>query len=81
MPAGTPALRGNPMQDYKVPTLQYQDTGYWNCVFQFGSAHPGGINAVLADGSVHHISYSIDPNVFRQGGNRFSNAVGSFTGQ
>ena len=52
-----------------------------NETFRFGSAHPSGFNMMMADGSVHHISYTIDPNVFRQGGNRFSNAVGSFTGQ
>jgi prepilin-type N-terminal cleavage/methylation domain-containing protein len=75
MPAGTPALRGNPMQDYKVPTLQYQDTGYWNCVFQFGSAHPGGINAVLADGSVHHIKYDVNPDIFNSLGHRSDGAL------
>ncbi|MGO9115165.1 MAG: DUF1559 domain-containing protein [Thermoguttaceae bacterium] len=30
-----------------------------------GHAHPGGFNAVLADGSVHFFSSSIDPKVFR----------------
>ncbi len=48
--------------------------------FRFGSAHPGGFNMMMADGSVHHIRYNIDRNVFRQGGNRFSAAVASFTG-
>ena len=31
---------------------------------QFGSSHPGRMNAVLADGSVRPISYAIDPTVF-----------------
>jgi prepilin-type N-terminal cleavage/methylation domain-containing protein/prepilin-type processing-associated H-X9-DG protein len=31
---------------------------------QFGSAHPGRMNAVLADGSVRGISYSVNPTVF-----------------
>jgi prepilin-type N-terminal cleavage/methylation domain-containing protein/prepilin-type processing-associated H-X9-DG protein len=75
MPAGTPALRGNPMQDYKVPSLQYQDTGYWNCVFQFGSAHPGGINALLADGSVHQIKYDISNDIFNSLGHRSDGAL------
>jgi prepilin-type processing-associated H-X9-DG protein len=30
----------------------------------FGSAHPGGINAVLADGSVRVITYTVDRGVF-----------------
>ena len=33
----------------------------WN---YFGSAHAAGINAVLCDGSVHTITYDIDPMVF-----------------
>jgi prepilin-type N-terminal cleavage/methylation domain-containing protein/prepilin-type processing-associated H-X9-DG protein len=31
---------------------------------QFGSAHSGAMNAVLADGSVRTISYRVDPTVF-----------------
>jgi prepilin-type N-terminal cleavage/methylation domain-containing protein len=37
---------------------------------QFGSSHPGMMNAVLADGSVHAILFSIDPTVFSYLGNR-----------
>ncbi|MCH8839569.1 MAG: DUF1559 domain-containing protein, partial [Planctomycetes bacterium] len=36
----------------------------------FGSAHPGGFNAVFADGSVHTIRYEVDPFVFDRLGNR-----------
>lgn len=36
----------------------------------FGAAHPGGINAVFADGSVHSISYDADQEVFNRLGNR-----------
>jgi prepilin-type N-terminal cleavage/methylation domain-containing protein/prepilin-type processing-associated H-X9-DG protein len=36
----------------------------------FGSAHPGGFNAVFADGSVHSLSYDIDPKLFDRLGNR-----------
>ena len=31
---------------------------------QFGSAHPRGINALFADGSVHHVIFGIDQEVF-----------------
>jgi len=32
----------------------------------FGSIHPGSMNAVMADGSVHSIAYNVDDLVFRQ---------------
>jgi prepilin-type processing-associated H-X9-DG protein len=41
----------------------------------FGSAHPGGFNAVFADGSVHFISYGIDPTVFSRLGDRSDGQV------
>jgi prepilin-type N-terminal cleavage/methylation domain-containing protein/prepilin-type processing-associated H-X9-DG protein len=34
----------------------------WNQ--QFGSSHPGGMNALLCDGSVHVVQYGIDPAVW-----------------
>jgi prepilin-type processing-associated H-X9-DG protein len=43
--------------------------GYYN-VFHFGSAHPGGINAVYADGSVNTINYDVDAVVFNALGSR-----------
>jgi prepilin-type N-terminal cleavage/methylation domain-containing protein len=52
-----------------------------NETMRFGSAHPSGFHMMMADGSVHHISYNIDRVVFRAGGNRHTSAVGSFTGQ
>ena len=39
-------------------------------VFHFGSAHPAGINAVYADGSVHFIAFDIDVLVFNSLGTR-----------
>jgi prepilin-type N-terminal cleavage/methylation domain-containing protein/prepilin-type processing-associated H-X9-DG protein len=36
----------------------------------FGASHTGRFNAVFADGSVHSISYSINPTVFSYLGNR-----------
>ena len=35
----------------------------------FGAAHPTGFNAAFADGSLHFLSYSIDPVAFRYLGN------------
>jgi prepilin-type N-terminal cleavage/methylation domain-containing protein/prepilin-type processing-associated H-X9-DG protein len=39
-------------------------------VFAARSAHPGGVNAALADGSVRFVSSGIDPNIWRALGTR-----------
>ena len=39
-------------------------------VFGFGSAHPGGVNMAMCDGSVRSISYDIDRQVHANLGNR-----------
>jgi prepilin-type N-terminal cleavage/methylation domain-containing protein/prepilin-type processing-associated H-X9-DG protein len=75
-----------PAHDHRPP-FQFPDANFVrggvrvgnNETFRFGSAHPSGFNMMMCDGSVHHISYSIDPDVFRQGGNRATTAVGPFT--
>src|SRR5262245_20079522 len=75
-----------PSQDQRPP-FRFPDANFVrggvrvgnNETFRFGSAHPSGFNMMMCDGSVHHISYSINPDVFRQGGNRTSTAVGPFT--
>ena len=37
---------------------------------QFGSSHPSGLNVVFVDGSLHHITYTIDPTIFSRLGTR-----------
>jgi len=53
----------NPHQDVNLDDSVGNSTG-WVTQYQFGSAHPAGINAVFADGSVHNIKYGIDPQIF-----------------
>lgn len=75
-----------PVQDHGPP-IRFPDTGQVRGgvtvdaaeTFRFGSAHPGGFNMMMADGSVHIIKYNINGDIFRQGGNRMSTAVGNFT--
>jgi len=42
---------------------------------QFGSSHPSGFNAALADGSVRRVRYTVDLDVFRRLGNRSDGAT------
>jgi prepilin-type N-terminal cleavage/methylation domain-containing protein/prepilin-type processing-associated H-X9-DG protein len=41
-----------------------------NETFRFGSAHSGGFNMMMCDGSVRLVEYNIDAVVFRRSGNR-----------
>ena len=74
-----------PVQDHSPP-FRFPDASLrWgnrqvgnNETFRFGSVHGSGFYMMMADGSVHHIKYSIDRAIFRQGGNRLSSAVGPF---
>jgi prepilin-type N-terminal cleavage/methylation domain-containing protein len=56
-----------PLPDYNAPS---GDGDY-----RFGSSHTGRFNAVLVDGSVHSISYAIDPTVFKYLGNKSDGQV------
>jgi prepilin-type N-terminal cleavage/methylation domain-containing protein/prepilin-type processing-associated H-X9-DG protein len=52
-----------------------QDTKLLANLQIFGSAHPGGFNVVMCDGSVRVIQYSIDQNSYRYLGNRMDGEV------
>lgn len=43
--------------------------------YEFGSAHPSGMNAVFADGSVRHLKYGIDPAILVALGDRRDGVV------
>ena len=55
---------------YHEPSTERYCTGENADVYFFGSSHPGGINAVFADGSVHPISFDVDILVFNALGTR-----------
>ena len=44
--------------------------GYYPDMYHFGSAHSSGCHFVFCDGSVKKISFSVDRDVFKSGGNR-----------
>jgi hypothetical protein len=57
---------GPPAPDFRHESAdQYHDIG----VKRFGSSHVANFQAVFGDGSVHNISYTIDPHVFSYLGN------------
>ena len=70
-----------PAQDHGPP-FRFPDAAQKgnNETFRFGSAHPSRVQHDDGGRFGPPHQYSIDPNLFRQGGNRFSTAVGSFTG-
>jgi prepilin-type N-terminal cleavage/methylation domain-containing protein/prepilin-type processing-associated H-X9-DG protein len=56
-------------RDTASPPLR--DTKGLADTFRFGSAHSSGVNMLYCDGSVQHVSFSVDPTVFKRAGNRF----------
>jgi prepilin-type N-terminal cleavage/methylation domain-containing protein/prepilin-type processing-associated H-X9-DG protein len=66
-PANPPSSQfGSPRQDTPPPTSGYT----FNPSMVFGSAHSAGCNFVFCDGSVHGISFAVDPVVHSLLGNR-----------
>jgi prepilin-type N-terminal cleavage/methylation domain-containing protein/prepilin-type processing-associated H-X9-DG protein len=59
-----------PAKDQEIDALAGNGGGHWRSIYHFGSAHPAGMNALFADGSVHNIKYGIDPQTFNALGNR-----------
>ncbi len=61
-----------PVRDVNYPNAAYYASPgpLWNRPYLFGSAHAHGVQFVFGDGSVHTISYEIDPVVFNNLGNR-----------
>lgn len=62
-----------PEDQYYAPPMQ--DRGGVEGKRSFGSAHSGGWNVVLCDGSVRTMSYSISPEIHRNLANRMSGRV------
>jgi prepilin-type N-terminal cleavage/methylation domain-containing protein len=61
--AGDPVLN-NPMRDTPMKESANGGNTAWRSAFLFGSNHTAGINAVMGDGSVRMISFSISPQTF-----------------
>jgi prepilin-type N-terminal cleavage/methylation domain-containing protein/prepilin-type processing-associated H-X9-DG protein len=59
-----------PAKDQRTGPIAGNGGGHWRAIYHFGSAHPAGMNALFADGSVHNIKYGIDPQTFNALGNR-----------
>ena len=48
----------SPLRDYPIPDAG--SAAWGDASFAFGSAHPAGLNGLFGDGSVRHVSYSVD---------------------
>jgi prepilin-type N-terminal cleavage/methylation domain-containing protein/prepilin-type processing-associated H-X9-DG protein len=57
----------DPRQDFKSDS---EGSYSWKFGYRFGSAHPGGFNALFGDGSVRQIRYNVNLTVFNNLGHR-----------
>ena len=57
------------------PLPPLQDRIGLQAIERFGSAHPGGLHMSFCDGSVHLLSFDIDPDLHRYNGDRSDGAV------
>jgi prepilin-type N-terminal cleavage/methylation domain-containing protein/prepilin-type processing-associated H-X9-DG protein len=66
-----------PLQDIRStdPRFGTLNSACASLTFVFGSAHPGGLNVVLGDGSVRHVTYSVDVATWQSYGDRNSGAT------
>lgn len=72
---GVPPLQDGATDHLTDPNgVPPRGTAWWE--FHFGSAHPGGVNAVFADGSVRTINYDVDLDVFNAAGTRDGTSYG-----
>jgi prepilin-type processing-associated H-X9-DG protein len=65
--SGVPPLNDGSLSDFTQKPPDFGPPWY---VLAMGSPHPGGFNAVFADGSVHTISYDVDVFVLNALGTR-----------
>jgi prepilin-type N-terminal cleavage/methylation domain-containing protein/prepilin-type processing-associated H-X9-DG protein len=72
---GIPPLQDSSFDALTDPNAQPpMGSAWWE--LHFGSAHPGGINAAMADGGVRSISYDVDLDVFNAVGTRNGTSYG-----
>ncbi len=65
----------SPLQDIPLQNSGSQAAAWSEAGYAFGSAHGSGLNAVFGDGSVRHLRYGIDRNIWNSLGHRSDGAV------
>jgi prepilin-type processing-associated H-X9-DG protein len=62
---GSWASCGIPINYFLIGVSDDEIRARWNEVRGFKSLHPGGVQFVMVDGSVHFVNESIDHNIYR----------------